>query len=217
LFLQVRGLDGYSENGYEFWAGPSVSEDTSGRIAAPSYVNARQVFLNLARSVDEAYHSSLGVGVFGMGHLPMNSLVEGSPVDIPLAYLGPEFAGQKITIEMFDPDAHAVDPIMFYFDTISVGDWSLCYDDNGDDDYPYEVVPLESATCNSLYSVGRDGPANIPHGSQWQTPPYVLTIPNEASDGIPFYGGRLVARYPAGQNDTYGWRITLKSRPFLVR
>ena len=208
LFLQVRALSGASENGFDLWAGPARSEAGSG-VEAPSDVNARQVYLLGARSLDLDFHNSQGVGVFGLGHLPMNAIAD-YEVDIPLTYLGPEFAGQQMTIEVYDQDAGALDPILFYFDTIPISDWSACYDDNGDG----------YGTCQSVYGVSRRGPADIPNSSRWQNPPYIFTVPSESAtdpqDRAPFYGGRLIARYRPGTNDTYGWRMTLESRPFLV-
>jgi hypothetical protein len=205
LFLQVRGYSGASENSYEFWAGPSLTQDPS--IAAPSEVNARQVFLQVALADDQVLHRSQGAGVFGIGHLPMNSVAGGILVDIPLTYLGPQFAGQQMTIDVYDADAGGRDPILFYFDSVPLSDWGACYDDNGSTAY---------GTCPGYWSLPRLGPANIENNGFWSSPPYEFTIPSDAS-GVPFYGGRLYARYQAGQNDTYGWRITLDSRPFLTQ
>ena len=40
----------------------------------------------------------------------------------------------------------------------------------------------------------------------------------DVSDGrMPFYGGRLIASYVGGNHDTYGWKMTIESRPFLVK
>jgi hypothetical protein len=203
LYLQVRGLSGASENGYDFWAGPTPDDDSN--VIVPSGINARQVYIQHARSEGDTPHSSRGVGVYGMGHLPMNSNVD-YPVDIPLTYLGPEFAGQVISIEMFDPDAGAQDPVYFFFDSIPTSDWTACYDDYGASAY---------SRCSTL-GFAREGPADVPsQNGKWQSPPYTFTIPSDDA-GVPFYGGRLIAHYKPGKNDTYGWKITLSSRPFLV-
>jgi hypothetical protein len=210
LFLQVRGFYGASENSYELWAGPSRTQDAS-NVLAPSEVNARQVYLQVALAADPdpmILHRSRGVGVFGIGHLPMNSVTGLQIVDIPLTYLGPQFAGQDMVIQLYDPDAGAKDPILFYFDTVPLDEWAACYDDNGASAY---------ATCSSLTpSQTRIGPANIETNGYWTNPAYQFTVPSDA-DGVPFYGGRLYARYWAGDNDTYGWKITLEGRPFLTQ
>ncbi len=206
IYLQVRGLSGKSENGFEFWAGPSPNSVGGDPDAAvPSNINARHIYIQVARSEGDEPHVSKGVGVYGMGRLPMNSNVN-VDVDIPLTYLGPEFAGQRMSIQMFDADAGAQDPIYFYFDSIPTSDWVACYDDNGASAW---------SRCSTL-GFAREGPANIPLGSNWQTPPYAFTIPSDDS-GVPFYGGRLIAHYRPGGNDTYGWKIEIESRPFLVQ
>jgi hypothetical protein len=205
LFLQVRGFSGASENSYELWAGPSLTEDPT--IVAPSEVNARQVFLQVALANGQVLHRSQGAGVFGIGHLPMNSVAGGILVDIPLTYLGPQFAGQQMKIDVYDTDSGGRDPILFYFDSVPLVDWGACYDDNGSTAY---------GTCPGYWNLPRLGPANIENNGHWTNPPYEFTIPSDAS-GVPFYGGRLYARYQAGQNDTYGWRITLEGRPFLTQ
>jgi hypothetical protein len=112
---------------------------------------------------------------------------------------------------MFDPDAGALDPIVFYFDTIPLTDWSVCFDDNG--------VSSWSTCSSSAVNLGpRDGPANIPIDGSWQTPVYSFVVPSDA-DGAnqPFYGGRLYAWYSSGVNDTYSWKIEIDSRPYLVK
>jgi hypothetical protein len=210
IYLQVRGLSGASENGYEFWAGPPRSADVGDmEFTVPSDVNARHLFLLGARRAGFEAHRSYGIQVTGMGRLPMNSNVSAQLVDIPLAYIGPEFAGQALHIQMFDPDAGAQDPVIFYFDTIPESDWHVCFDDAGNDAW---------STCSAQGFGPRDGPANIPLGDAWQTPDYSFTVPSDGGGGTqPFYGGRLYVRYRAGGNDTYGWKIQIDSRPYLVR
>ena len=211
IYLQVRGLAGASENGFEFWAGPPRSADPA-RYTVPAQINARHVYILASQIIDPQdgvdgelrYHQSEGVSVFGLGHLPMNSNTGLTTVDIPLAYLGPEFSGQQLTIQMFDPDSGAVDPIIFYFDTIPISDWALCFDDNGSSSW---------STCPAQ-GFARAGAANIPTANgTWNSFGFVL--PSDAT-GQPFYGGRLIARYQSGRDDTYGWKIELESRPYLV-
>jgi hypothetical protein len=210
IYLQVHSFAGGSENGYEFWAGPPRSADSSydTYFTVPAQMNARQVYLQSANTMGgpKRIHDSNGISVYGLGHLPMNSDVE-EEVDVPLAYLGPEFAGQQLSIDMFDPDSGAKDPIIFYFDTIPTSDWVVCFDDN-DDGTSWSNCPDEGYT--------RQGPANVQSANGEWSAPFVFNIPSDGS-GQPFYGGRLVARYHAGGQDTFGWRIVLESRPYLVR
>jgi hypothetical protein len=210
IYLQVRGLDGASENGYEFWAGPSPAEDSD--VIAPSDINARQIYLLAARSKDVTFHSSRGIGVFAMGYMPMNSSTTAA-VDIPLAYLGPEFAGQKMYIQMFDPDSGAVSPILFYFDTMPQTDWAVCLQDAG-------VPGWSGGGCSALGLTPLSGQSARIYDSTgsntWQNPPYQFTIPSE-STGQHFYGGRMYTKYRPGTSDTFTWKVTVESRPYLVR
>jgi hypothetical protein len=209
LFIQVRGLDGSSENGYEFWAGPSPDDDSD--MVVPTDGNARQLYILGALSKGLTMHSSQGVGVFAMGYMPMNSNT-GAPVDIPLAYFGPEFAGQKIYIQMFDPDSLASSPIVFYFDTMPQTDWSACLQDSfpgwtGGGCSALGLSPVPGQTARIGNNVGSD---------KWQNPPYSFSLPSEGT-GQPFYGGRFYSKYRSGANDTFTWKVTIESRPYLVR
>ncbi len=211
IFLDVRGFSGSSENGYELWAGPPRTDDPDDyEYTAPSYVNARQIYLELERADEEPVHLSEGIAIYGIGHLPMNSNIA-NYVDIPLAYLGPEFAGQQIRIDVFDPDSGTEPPIAFYFDTIPKSDWIACFDDG----------TLNNNDCNMARIGGKKqdwlGPANLPTNNGWVT--YEFSIPGETPEGqgIPFYGGRLIVIYRGGNHDTYGWKMSIEGRPFLVR
>jgi len=205
LFLDVRGIAGKSENGYYFWAGPPRTADGSDDLyTVPSFINARQIYMLLREAASSQVHSSEGAGAYGLGHLPMNSNIN-YRTDLPLAYLGPEFAGQQITIGYFDPDSGATNPIAFSFDSIPRDDWFACFDNGG-------------GTCPSLGTGGvAMGPSGIPDGSgNWLE--YTFTIPSEGgTPSIPFYGGRLTVNYQGGQDDTYGIRIRIESRPYLVK
>ena len=61
----------------------------------------------------------------------------------------------------------------------------------------------------------------------WVMPPYKLPVPtydaaqcaaNPGNQDVctPFFGGRLVAEYRGGTDDTYGWQIRLSAPPYLV-
>jgi hypothetical protein len=97
---------------------------------------------------------------------------------------------------------------MFYFDTIPDSDWAVCFDDSG------------GTGCENLWpgqGANYAGPANIPVATNgtW-TDPLTFTVPDDTT-GVPFYGGRLIARYRSGANDSFVWRMVLDSRPFLVQ
>ncbi|MCP4426299.1 MAG: hypothetical protein GY803_17545 [Chloroflexi bacterium] len=213
LYLDVTIINGSSENGFEIWAGPPDYVAT-----VPGEVNLRNVqVINYPGS-----HSSEGATVFGLSNLPMNSNVN-FPVDIPLIYIPPEFAGGTILISLFDSDAGAQPPVGFYFDSIAESDWFMNFDGTPADhpDKPYWDVEAPS-----LNLANRCTPGNSCQNS-WVNPPYAIQIPTldpaqcQADPGnpdvcTPFVGGRLVTRYIGGQNDSYGWMIRLKGLPFLV-
>jgi hypothetical protein len=112
LFLDVRGVEGASENGFDLWAGPRYE-------TVPSEVNERNVDIVLHAG---DYHSSAGATFFGLGHLPMNSNYQ-EVVTLTLAYVPPEWAGRTVWVSNFDNDSGAQPPVTFIFDTMPYDDW----------------------------------------------------------------------------------------------
>lgn len=211
IYMEVETLSGGSENGFEIWAGPrnyvhSVNSD----------VNVRNVqVINNPSS-----HSSRGVTVFGLGHLPMNSNF-GNRVEIPLIYVGPEYAGTSVFVTNFDSDSAADGPAIFYFDSIHQDDWSKSFSaDNGG---------VQDAD-GQRYAPGQDGTQRCEIGAcdnRFVDPPYRIDIPTYRDDCdpsnpdedicTPFYGGRLMVSYDGGQHDTYHWNISLSGLPYLIK
>ncbi len=202
IYLEVSTIDGGSENGFEIWAGP---DDYTQTVA--SDVNARNV-----QVVDEpGVHYSDGVTVFGVGNLPLNSNYP-YRIDIPLIFVGPEYAGETVFVRLFDADVLVERPLVFFFDSIAAEDWAYTFGVNGGTDS--DGVPASSRCfpiCNN----------------QWLNPKYSITVPGildncdysnpNQNDCTPFYGGRLTASYKAGAGDTYVWEISLTGDPFLVK
>ncbi|MEM7113302.1 MAG: pilus assembly protein TadG-related protein [Chloroflexota bacterium] len=220
VYLDVTGVTGASENGFEIWAGPPIDP------SIPLDVNERNLYL----LNNPGSHNSQGAIVFALGNLPMNSnfglrdrdvesgeldsekIIE---VDIPLIYVGPEFAGSEVNVRMFDTDAGATPPIMFYFDTVSEEDWSRVYgeappnDDIIDRCFEHsKIVGKDAYECNADWT---EYEFTVP-GIEENCPPGEIT--NDSC--TPFYGGRLVARYRGGFSDSFGWQITLDGLPFLT-
>lgn len=214
LYLDVVGLDGYSENNFEMWAGPPKSV-----YEVPSEVNARNMFVLNQIFVGQTLpsilhpHSSDGVVIYGLGRLPMNSNTA-NRVDIPLAAVSGQFAGQNIRVSLFDADAGAAGPIYFFFDTIPVADWAVCF---GDSEANCQTTDRSPGVDWAKPRLGAD---LIPNSSTWAT--YNFELPSRAPSNptfyspVNFYGGIMNANYQAGGNDTYGWEITMESRPYLV-
>ena len=207
VYLDVSTQSGASENGYEIWAGPSDYVNS-----VPSEVNARNLYiLNNPGS-----HDSQGLEITAVNTLLQNSNYS-NPVDIPLAYIGPEMAGQTLNIAMFDSDSGAQPPIVFYFDTITF---------TPDDTNPLGYDPASTDWATAFAVAGQDDPDGVAEGircvpgscqTQWVEPTYQITIPGDlsncdwqnpnAQDCTPFYGGRLMVRYDGGFSDTYAWEL----------
>lgn len=225
LYLDIRPLTGASENGFEIWAGPPRDV-----YEVPAEVNARNMFImNMLYAKGDNVtidhpHNSEGITIFGLGHLPMNSTGEARN-EIPLTYLGPETAGQVVTVQLFDADVGTKGPIYFYLEDVPLTDWAACYDDDGAKGSP-KAVPCSLAP--SPYGDGttvdlspRLGWAHLEGdkehattNNQWIT--YQFTLPSEYS-GINFYGSRLWVHYNTGMNDTFSWRLTTTGSPILTQ
>lgn len=206
IYLDVTAISGATENGFEIWAGPPDYVET-----ISSDVNTRNVqVINNPSS-----HSSDGVSVFGMGNLPMNSNYT-NPVNIPLIYVPPEYAGRDIYVTLFDSDSQAQPPIVFFYDTLSTDDWSMTFGSNRNN-HP-DRGPDYNVNGRCII-----GGCN----NKWVLPAYKLPVPTYDADRCasdpnnqdvctPFFGGRLTANYHGGNNDTYGWQVRLSAPPYLV-
>lgn len=203
VYIDVRGVAGASENGYEFWAGPDLTV-----FDIPTEMNDRNVHV-LTHGLEDS-HGSEGVAVSGLGHLPLNSNTSNS-VDIPLMYIGPELTGQTVRISLFDPDSGSNGPITFYFDSIPQSDWAYITCDNSDSSAPNCDQPAGQQNSPDQHITG----SNM--NNKWIDPPFEFDVPSESdTPPIVFVGGILNAHYQAGFQDTYGWLITVESRPYLI-
>jgi hypothetical protein len=188
LHLDVTSLSGASENGYEIWAGPPVYTET-----LSSDVNFRN--LQMVDNHPETY-ASQGVKVYGLDRVPQNGVYSGT-VDMPLAYIGPEYIGQVVTVTLFDPDQGTRPPILFHFDMLDTVHFSAEFGDN--------VDPL--GRCfdeGDSYTDECD--------DRWVSPAYTFTVPT-FEEGVVFYGDRLMARYHSGEGDNVAWRVELPDIP----
>ena len=240
VYLDVTALSGSSENAFEIWAGPNTYSQL-----VPSQVNARNVFVRN----NPGAHNSRGVAVFALTNLPMNAIYGNTgpddpvaqpdrPVDIPLLYVGPEYAGSSVLVSLFDSDSGARPPVIFYFDTLGFTpsdsdpkgydltetDWAMAFGVAGQTDPDGQSRNCVPGSCNDQYVL----PAyniqvpGIVDNCDWDRVDGMTDPPQEADwiyrrdNCTPFYGGRLVARYIGGETDTYGWQIQLTGLPYLV-
>jgi hypothetical protein len=140
LFLDIRGVRGSSENGFDIWAGPRY-------INVPSEVNERNVDIVLHAG---DYHSAAGATLFGMGHLPMNSNIQ-EVVTLTLAYVPAEWAGRTLAVSNFDNDAGAAPPVTFLFDTMPSQRWHYDGDLSGPSVWATNVFTVPSAPDHTFY------------------------------------------------------------------
>lgn len=197
VYLDITTLSGASENGFDIWAGPLYPDVSSD-------VNIR----NIQILDDPSVHSAKGVVVSALEYNPVNSNVDFA-TDIPLTYLDPEQAGQSVYVSLFDPDAGAQPPVVFYLDTVAESDWSLTFG-AGDPDPDGVSGRCLPGSCNTL----------------WVDPPYQIQIPDLTSDCdpanpdpqvcTPFSGGRLMARFSAGSLDKYVWQVYFDVEPTSI-
>ena len=219
IYLDVTAFSGASENGFELWAGPpqaSYGLPTNGNLRNVAVTD--QHFLYQQGQAGPP-RDSAGVVVYAMGTLPMNASGTGI-MDIPLIYVPPAYAGRQIAVSIFDPDSGTEPPLTFYFDTIAEEDYTVVYTAT-------EANPDPEGRC---FRTGAGSPCN----NRWVGPPgtdspaYIIAVPTYADHCTnpndpaqkaictPFYGGNLYVRYRAARADTYVWRITLPSLPYLV-
>lgn len=111
LFLDVEGISGSSENGWDLWAGPVYPD-------APAEVNERNIYaVNYPNALDTE-----GVVTYAMGHLPWNINANNESFTATITYIGPEMAGRELSVAHFDNDAGA-EQIRYTFDTMPWQDW----------------------------------------------------------------------------------------------
>jgi uncharacterized repeat protein (TIGR01451 family) len=139
LFLDVRGVEGASENGFDLWAGPRY-------INVPSEVNARNVDIILHPG---DYHSSAGATFFGIGHLPMNTN-HSAVVATTLTYVPSEWAGRTLYVSSFDNDADAT-AVTFIFNTIPYEDWHHDGQLSGNNEWVTNVFTVPSEPDHTFY------------------------------------------------------------------
>lgn len=142
LYLEVEGVDGWSENGFDLWAGPATPEN----LAVPADVNARNLWIDRQHALGViSPHDTNGVVTYGDGVLPLN-------VNTNVTY---EFA-----LAYIPEQVHGADLQAYHWDN-DVSTLSICYWFTG---YP---IPGEAgATCNEGEVEGA-----LSGGNSWTPPP----------------------------------------------
>ncbi|MEM7798465.1 MAG: pilus assembly protein TadG-related protein [Chloroflexota bacterium] len=212
LYVDVKSIDGASENGFEIWAGPPYAHYVEGW----QDVNQRNVLVTNEPNV----YTTQGVSAYSVGIMPLNSLTN-NRVDFPLVYVKPEFAGQNVEISLFDADSGVSYPLCFYFDTIPNPDCNSSYNNSGIDGY---LVYYDEAndgnrcfpSCNNQF-VTPSFTVQVPDFDQTSCNPNAATLDEKMFVCNEFLGGRLIVSYDGGQHDTYQWLVTFPSVPYLVR
>ncbi|MEM7111884.1 MAG: hypothetical protein AAF614_05590 [Chloroflexota bacterium] len=207
IYLDVTGVTGASENGFDLWAGPPVDP------AVPSDVNERNLYL----LNNPGTHDSAGVVIYGVRNLPQNSNIGLRDRDVqngsagpfgraveekrPLIPFTPALAGQTITVTLYDIDAGATPPIRFTIDTIPEEEWSATFG----------IEP--EGRC---FEVGQIIDARDPYAcnGQWIEPSYLIQLP-DSFGACPGGCGRstLEVTLRPGLSDSYGWDVQV---PIMV-
>lgn len=205
IHLDITTISGASAQGFDIWAGPPQPDWASDG-------NTRRLQLVDNPHVDW----SDGIRIVANGYAPRTTIYS-LPINHPLLYVGPEFAGQTITVTAFDFDAGTQPPIAFLFDSLAFTapdaqvapiweetDWGYLYGDADD--------PNTEGRCFHVNVGGNNRCTN-----QWITPAYTITIPSDdqcdyqnptMESCTPFYGGFLHGRVANNTFDTYNWGVS---------
>lgn len=187
LFLDVYATSGMSENGFELWVGPNAYVES-----IPSDINERNLAI-----LNDATFDPFGVTIQALGYLPMNSIYA-NEVDIPLLELDENLIGHRILLSLFDADSGSSPNIEFFIED-STGRQSI---------YTFPMsgtYSCEPPNCDNM----------------WIEPRIEIDIPEQICYGgdegacRAFENGRLIARYGAGNRDTFMWEIYVSNPAYI--
>lgn len=111
LYLEVDGVSGYSENGFDFWAGPPppVTE------TVPADINDRNLYL----LANPSSHTAGTIVTYGSGYMPLNTNATGL-ITMTFAFVPPEAAGVGVNLYHFDNDSGLLgQQIDYYLEGVS--------------------------------------------------------------------------------------------------
>jgi hypothetical protein len=141
LYLDVEGISGSSENGWDLWAGPVYA-------AVPANVNERNIdIVNRYYALDPK-----GVLAYALGHLPRNVNVNDELFTTALAYIEPEMGDMKLSVAHFDNDAiTGTEHICYTFSTMPWQDWFRLGTLSGDDHWFTDTFQIPSPPTHTFY------------------------------------------------------------------
>ena len=183
LFLEVEAISGWSENGFDLWAGPATTDNIEYWGGYRADVNARNLWIDRRRSLGEKNpHDSGGATVFGRGILPLNVNTDVT-YEVTLAYIPEAARGIDLCIYKWDTDIGA-EKVCYWFDGYPVPGEAGSYCNEG------EVQGVLSA--GNSWTINANN-YNFPEGCD------TVSIPED------FLGGYIHARYKMGAHDTSTW------------
>lgn len=213
LYLDVTTLSGGSLNGFAVWAGPDDYVS-----AVPSDVNIRDLYI----LGNPGSHYNQGVKVEALNYLPRLSL-SSIVADYPLVELGPEYAGQTITVSLFDADAGSKPPVLFFMDSLAFTPDPA--DPDGIDETQTDWGVSFGGAVDPLGRCFDGGSAyNGDCNNAWIDPVYTITLPSEQQCDYanptpetctPFYGGQLWTKFKGGTLDAHAWHVSVPERPLF--
>jgi hypothetical protein len=150
LYLEVDGVSGWSENGFDLWAGPPPTD------TVPANVNDRNLYL----LNNPSSHDSGGIVTYGSGYLPLNVNKDAStePLEVTIAHVPIEASGVNVNLYHFDNDAGMLGQVIDYYlegvsawnyeGTLSLsGTWSTTvnhdYQEPGSRDHDSVPIPAD--------------------------------------------------------------------------
>lgn len=182
IFLEVEAMSGWSENGFDLWAGPVTTDNVNYWGGQRANVNARNMWINRQRAGAGPSHDSGGIVTFGRGILPLN-------VNTGVMY--------KVTLAYIPEVAQGIDLCVYKWDT-DIGSKRVCYEFEG-----RPVWGQEGSTCDPGEIEGK-----LSGGNSWTPENNNYNFP-EGCDTVPipegFVGGYLTARYEMAGNDSSTW------------
>jgi hypothetical protein len=116
LYLDVESVDGWSENGFDLWAGPATEENINYWGGERAYVNARNLWIDRQRALSVTNpHDSGGVVTYGRGILPLN-VNANTEYEVTLAYIPEAARGVDLCVYKWDTDVGSNREIAYWFD-----------------------------------------------------------------------------------------------------
>ncbi|MFN2273167.1 MAG: hypothetical protein ACK2US_20170, partial [Anaerolineae bacterium] len=110
LYLEVEGVDGWSENGFDLWAGPGTPEN----LAVPADVNARNLWIDRQYAIGiPVPHDAAGIAIYGDSVMSLNVNID-TTFTSTLAYIPEHLENADLRVYHWDNDVSTLS-ICYWF------------------------------------------------------------------------------------------------------